>query len=324
MNPQADIYFQRVQKSADTATPKLKTVFQQMMREIAKEMNEQTQFITDIEAHRKSEFRSPPPKVLDLCMAPGGFTEEVREGLSPLTEINGITLPVSLGGHDLLVNEGPRLKVEFLDITMLAAEMGFTIDDIRPDHPDRNSFYFDRPFFGQRYDLILCDGQVLRTHKRQEYRERYEAIRLSVSQLVFALQRIKTGGTFVMLLHKAEILPILRVIRAFNQFSSSVRLFKPVKKHAMRSSFYLVAKGVDPQSAVAMRVVKEWKEHWASSTLHFATWEEKQATVDEVESILAEFGEKFIELCEPMWKIQSDALALKLKNGFSTSNLIIV
>ncbi|KAJ6642844.1 hypothetical protein Bhyg_07798, partial [Pseudolycoriella hygida] len=101
-NPQADDYFQWMQNSADTATPNLKVFFRDMMCKIAKEMDEVTQFLTDIEAHRKKRHRAPPPKVLDLCMAPGGFSEQVRQSLCPLTEINGITLPLWLGGHELL------------------------------------------------------------------------------------------------------------------------------------------------------------------------------------------------------------------------------
>lgn len=290
-----------------------------MMREIAKEMDEETQFLTDINMYKKNDPRAPPPKVLDLCMAPGGFSAEVRERLCPLTEICGITLPTSHGGHDLLVEEGPRLNVEFVDITMLAAEMGATKADITFDHPDQNSFVFDRPFFGQMFDLILCDGQVLRTHKRQEYREKMEALRLNVSQSIFALQHINTGGTFVMLLHRVDMWPVLKQIYAFTKFSSRVELFKPTKKHAIRSSFYLVAKGVQPQAPEALRAVKQWKETWASTTFRFSIWNQEDPPEDEVKSVLADLGETFIEKCERIWKIQLGGLHRELKNGFSIS-----
>lgn len=243
-----------------------------MMGEIAKEMNDATQFITDIEVRRKNEHFAPPPKVLDLCMAPGGFADQVRQGLSPLAVVNGITLPLSLGGHELLLENSTRLKVEFLDITMLAAEMGVTVSDIPLDHPEIDSFLFSRPFINQTFDLILCDGQVLRTHKRLEYREKTEALRLCMSQLVFALQHIKSGGTVAMLLHRVHCIQTLNIIYAFHKFSSNVELYKPIKYHAMRSSFYLVAKGVNPQSVHALHAVNEWKTDWASCTLNFSTW----------------------------------------------------
>ncbi|KAJ6649444.1 hypothetical protein Bhyg_04679 [Pseudolycoriella hygida] len=316
-NPKADKYFHSMQNNADTATPQSRAYFRKLMANIATEMDEATQFLTDIEVHRQSKARSQPPKVLDLCMAPGGFSGQVRQSLCPLTEINGITLPLSLGGHELLVKTGPRLKVEFLDITMLAAEMGYTITDIPPDHPDHNLFLFDRPFFNQTFDLILCDGQVLRTHKRQEHRgEKLEPLRLCVSQLVFALQHIKAGGTFTILLHNADYLRTLKIIYSFSKFSSSVQLFKPTAGHKQRSSFYLVAKGVNPQSPFALNVVSEWKKAWTSSTLHFSTWKEEQTSNDEVDQILAEFGEKLIQMCEPMWKIQCEALCRLINSGF--------
>lgn len=289
------------------------------MREIAREINNATQFITDIEAHRSNEHRAPPPRVLDLCMAPGGFSEEVRQSISPLAVFNGITLPLNDGGHTLLIENSSRLKVEFLDITMLATEMGFKEADIPLDHPDHKLFRFDQPFFNQTYDLILCDGQVLRTHKRQEYREKTEALRLNVSQLVFALQHIKSGGSFVMLLHNADSPHILNLIYTFRKFSSRIHIFKPTKYHIIRSSFYFVAKGVNPLSPHAVDAVNEWKKIWATCTIH-RTGEEPQISDENIRIILDDFGEEFIKMCEPMWKMQCGELSRKLRDGFVFSS----
>lgn len=288
-----------------------------MMRNVAEDMNHATQFITDIEVRRMKEHRAPPPQVLDLGMAPGGFSEQVRKTLSPLAVINGITLPLSLGGHELLLDtSSPRLNVEFVDITMLAAEMGFTNTDIPADHPEKTKFRFNRPFSNHKFDLILCGGQVLRTHQRLEYREKTrEARRLCVSQLVFALQRIKSGGTLVVLLNQVGSFRALNVIYAFHKFSASVALFKPDKQHAIRSSFYLVAKGVDPQSEHAVRAVSEWKEDWASLTLHLDL-DGPPISDDKVQAILDDFGVTFIEMCEPVWEIQYEAISRKAEKGF--------
>ncbi len=61
--------------------------------------------------------------------------------------------------------------------------------------PTSEALFFERPFLGQTFDLVFCDGQVLRTHSRGEHREHGEPFRLRVSQLILALQRIDAGGT---------------------------------------------------------------------------------------------------------------------------------
>lgn len=314
---QADEYFKLKQRNCDEAPADTQTIFLKMMREIAREMDKETRFLTDINTIKKTNPRAPPPKVLDQCMAPGGFSEEVYHTLCPLTEIYGITLPTSHGGYELLVKQRERLKVEFVDITLLAADMGATETDIPDDHPDKNSFVFRRTFSDKMFDLIISDGQVLRTHKRQEYREKMEALRLSVSQLIFALQHIKTDGTFVMLLHNVNAWRVLKLIYTFTKISSSVQLFKPIRKHKIRSSFYLVAKGVKPHAPEALRVIDEWKKTWMSITIDFSTWNETVLSEEEeVKTVLADFGETIIKMAEPLWEIQLKALQDLVKNGF--------
>ncbi len=143
---------------------------------------------------------------------------------------------------------------------------------------ERHSIGSPRQKF-QTYDLIFCGGQVQRNQKLPGYREKTEPSRLKVSQLVFALQHIKSGGTFVMLLHQADFHRSLKLIYEFHKFSSSVELFKPTVAHTFRSSFYFVAKGVNPQSVAALHAVNEWKEQWASCTLH-GTLEELEIAND--------------------------------------------
>lgn len=143
---------------------------------------------------------SRPVRVFDLCMAPGGYSASASR-YNPGALIRGISLPPSQGGHEMLFTS-PNLKVMSLDITMLAAEFGIT--NIPANHPDASSFILDRPFLGESFHLVFCDGQVLRTHTRGEHRERYEALRLSVSQLILAVQRIEPGGRLVMLLHRVD------------------------------------------------------------------------------------------------------------------------
>ena len=66
---------------------------------------------------------------------------------------------------------------------------------------------------------------------RAQYREKSEASRLLTSQLVLALQRISMGGTIVILLHKVDAWDTVALRYTFSK-SSSLRLFKPKKKHS--------------------------------------------------------------------------------------------
>jgi hypothetical protein len=192
---------------------------------------------------------------------------------------------------------------------MLAQEMG--VSEILPTHPEQAQFLSDRPFLGETFHLVFCDGQVLRTHRRAEHRERHEALRLTVSQLVLALQRIRPGGTLVMLLHKVEAWDTTELLYRFSQFSS-IRLFKPERKHAIRSSFYLIAKNIQPQSDGAKEAVGAWKRAWWRATFggRNGTGQEKAVpNVGCVHAVLNGFGKELIGLGRSVWEIQANALS---------------
>lgn len=55
----------------------------------------------------------------------------------------------------------PRIRVRFLDIIMLAAEMDVT--NIPVEHPDATNFVFDRPFMGK---LLIWSSATARFCKR--------------------------------------------------------------------------------------------------------------------------------------------------------------
>lgn len=101
---------------ADHADLKDERKFFDMMIQIANEMQVATRALTP---RAVTKF-----KVLDLCMAPGGYSAAVLN-LSPGAEVYGITLPDKdlngkpLGGHSVILDH-PRLKgVKKADITML-------------------------------------------------------------------------------------------------------------------------------------------------------------------------------------------------------------
>lgn len=260
----------------------------------------------------------PDPECLDICMAPGGYSSSVLQ-YSPHSHVSGITLPHVAGGHQLLIPYGhqdPRVDVHFADITMLAAEYG--VADIPDGHPDISNFSNERPWASKSFDLVFCDGQVLRTHAPHiaSYREKCEAGRLTCSQLILAMQRIKAGGTLIILLHKVEMWDTVRLLSIFDKISQ-IELFKPVKSHQIRSSVYLIAKNVQSHQPEAAAAIDEWKAAWKNATFPSCANEEDgdqpdlletRVPNDEVLNLLASFGERLIELGEPIWRIQIDAL----------------
>ena len=251
----------------------------------------------------------PDAQVLDICMAPGGYSASALK-YSPHARVSGLTLPVAQGGHRLLIPYGPRdarVSVRFVDITMLATEAGLTAIDIPEDHPDRANFSFERVWAREPYDLVICDGQVLRMHQMHTatYRGSCEAERLMCSQLLFAMQRIKPGGTLIMLLHKVEGWKTMKLLDTFDKIAQ-IELFKPGAGHKTRSSFYRIAKDVRAREAVALAAVAEWTKSWKNATLSIST--ETDRGNEEVSKLLESFGERLIELGNPIWEIPKNAL----------------
>lgn len=261
-------------------------------------------------------------EVLDICMAPGGYSAAVLKHNS-LATICGLSLPINEGGHDVLLPNWQRdkkVKIEFMDITMLAAEMGFP-DLVTQGSPDASQFTNYIPYKSRVFDVVFCDGQVLHTHTRvglpiQVGRTKHEPPRLTAAQLTIALHRIKRYGTLVMLLHQAYSPHIIRLLESFNQFSN-ISLFKPKTSHHDRSSFYLVAKNVDPKHETVSDLLHQLQISWTASTIQNF---DVQLPVDSpgvndtsktMETIMQIFGEKLIALAEPMWDIQKKALERK-------------
>ncbi|KAH8808399.1 hypothetical protein F5884DRAFT_732738 [Xylogone sp. PMI_703] len=295
---QGDEYFKKQREMSDATTQKQ---FFVMMRQIAEEMHVAVS-IFDISIYPDTEL-----KILDLCMAPGGYSAAALNHHRK-AKVFGITLPESQGGHEVVLDKSKLAGLQKIDITMLAAE--FFNKPVPPNHPERSSFSMLRPFRHHSFHLIFCDGIILRTHERAIRRRVTEAFRLRFSQLILALHRISEGGTLVMLLHKVDQWSSMLILYQFSQFSN-IELFKPVRKHGARSSFYMVAKNIDPKHPAAKEALESWKEGWWTSTFG---GEDGLGTVIEypeafVGEVIEKFGKRLALLGRPIWRIQADALS---------------
>lgn len=253
-NPEGDKFFANQRARADAThsstsreAEQSAQVFFKMMQNIGLELQSSTGAfsVTEKEAGHQ-------PRILDLCMAPGGFLFAAMQ-CNPDAIATAYTLPFEAGGHRILLPENDNIKTTMLDITMLAADLD--ADDVPEGHPDFANFLPKQFSGGREFDIVLCDGQVLRTQPRAEYRVRSEARRLSVTQLALGLGHLRSGGTMVVLLHRLEGLITLELLHLFAQFSL-IRLFKPSRAHAKRSSFYMVATSVQVEHPEAVKAVE--------------------------------------------------------------------
>ncbi|KAK8070667.1 hypothetical protein PG997_010870 [Apiospora hydei] len=273
-----DKAFQEQRKRADNLSKDVSEFNYKLMGKIADELHTAT-----------GAFQMPlrACSVLDLCAAPGGFLNHAMR-INPGCGAVGFSLHPDDGGYPNLLSPFRRRCMKYLDVTMLAEDMiGAT--DIPADHPDADKFLPRQIGENDRFDLVLCDGHILRTQDRssgagekneatgddkndatsddkndttsenKNYRELYEIYRLKYVQLALGLEHLKPGGTMVILLHKVEMWTTLCTLRRLSCFSEQVRLHKPRVSHTTRSSFYLVATGVDSAHPEAVAAVAKWK-----------------------------------------------------------------
>jgi hypothetical protein len=248
------------------------------------------------------------PALLDICVAPGGFVD-VALTKNPGVRIRAMSLPVEQGGHDVKMLDA-GVNVEFRDITTLAADMGITKNDVPLNFPGPYDFLFEKVLDdNEKFDLVFCDGQVLRTHPRAEWREPREATRLTLTQTAIGLEHLTNGGTMVILMHKLDSWRSFDLVHQFSKMAA-VKLSKHYRHYKIRSSFYLVAKNIRADSAFAKEMVAMWKQRYKIAT--FGT-DEEYAEMHRVmrETALVElekFGKKYVAMGKKIWKTQADGL----------------
>ncbi|KAK7727562.1 hypothetical protein SLS53_003885 [Cytospora paraplurivora] len=300
-NPEGDRYFERQRHIADNPDDNTSKIFLGMMQRVGAKMQDATGVFT---------LSSKRPSMLALGCAPGGFVETALK-VNRDVQIIGITLPAKDNGVECLVKHR-RLRLIEADVTMLGADLGITEADIPPEHPDAKNFLPRQIRPRQQFDLVTCEGGVLRTHQVASYREHREAARLKTSQLAIALARVKPGGSMVVLMHRAESRNSLYLFHIFSKFGK-VCLFKPDFEHQHRSSFYMIVTNIQSQDEAAQRAVKQWTSEWKAAT--FCTEEEyrewlRSNTVD-LNELLEEFGKEWVELSREVWNLQIKGLQRK-------------
>lgn len=289
----------------DNADSKLEEKFYEMNKNLGIELHEKT------DAFYVKKKYGAAVSSLNLCMAPGGYTWYFLEK-NPNADACGLTLPPSEGGHPMYLPHGekdPRVDVKFMDVTMLPCEFGTPLDQVPAQHPEAAKFSADRPFQDKEFNIVICDGQVLRVHDHQRSRTR-EVPRLLVSQLILGLQRIKNGGTFIILLHKFDTWDSLILLKTFESFSE-IKLFKPARIHSVRSSYYLVAKKVRPDNDEAKEAIKNWKAQWWRTTFAGEAGtglDLEEPREEEVHHVLESYGSRLRVLGNPLWEIQLGAM----------------
>lgn len=276
--------------------------FYNPMQNIGNELHEETgAFNLAASAHKQGA-------ILDTCMAPGGFLSTAMQH-NEYSQAVAFSLPRANGGHEVFLPENDLVMTKYLDITMLAADMGL---EHRPsEHPESQDFIMERQLPpNYLFDLVLCDGHVLRTHPRPAHREPREARRLIAVQLALGLEHTKAGGTMVVRLNSIDKMLTAEIIHQFSLFSQ-IEQFKPTCGHNMRSSFYLVASDICTAQPEVASAVGRWKEEWRVAT--FGTDEEYQALMHRddasAEKLVSAYGEQLVQMGRRVWSIQAQGLA---------------
>jgi 23S rRNA U2552 (ribose-2'-O)-methylase RlmE/FtsJ len=274
-----------------------------MMHKIGHEMDTMTGAV---------DLPGATPTILDLCMAPGGFARNVLQRY-PCAKVDALCLPEAQGGHKVRIPYGDqdqRVSITFTDLTKLAEKPA--LPEASEDHNKDTNLATLWPYKIDRYDLVICDGQVPRQTPVWGDGEHFSPVCLTYSQLYLGLKRVKLGGTMLLLLHRSSRVSVFRLICIFSKFSD-VQIFKSTRNHTIKSSFYLVAKNIHSESTSCLEAIDLFKLVWERASSRDdsveATILYKELSLTEIslQPELEDFA-KFIELVRPIWKIQADAL----------------
>jgi hypothetical protein len=141
LSPKGDEYFNNLRSNADNADKARNKRYYEMNISIGRQLANAGAFMV-------TSSNATSVQALNLCMAPGGYTYSLLRA-NPSARVSGITLPLEMGGHAMLLPYGdkdPRVHVEFMDVTMMAPEYGTSVQDIPSSHPEAASFAAQIPY----------------------------------------------------------------------------------------------------------------------------------------------------------------------------------
>lgn len=315
-------YFSKKEREAEEDPDKARVKLERKMRRIAKEMQKHYQAFT-------IKSQTEPNRILDLSVTPGAFLTFALEQNRDAHAL-AFNLPCHCAGFDPILEESETLRIQDLDITVLAADMGVKPDEIPKFDPDfdrtrldacyrslRPSRYFKSgPGFG--FDIAICDG-TLETSQYCSwdfFRDGRQQRRRLLAQLVLGLEHLREGGTMIVMMNKLERIQTIRLLMEFQTFSDP-KLYQPKLWTNKLSSFYMVAKEVKSTSKWAQRArdaVQEWKREWKVITLGSEEdWDDERNRLARcgdqgIHGVLEEFGPKLVEVGSVIWQKQNDVL----------------
>lgn len=177
---------------------------------------------------------------LDSC-CPGGFSSYILDA-NPRAMGTGISLDVSQGGHEFLLEEHLRSRFQLIwaDVTK------YRLGPRRHIHSATyNLLPFSQTSHPKGFALVLLDGHALRNTAGPSLQALHLlANRLLISQLIIALTVISHGGTIVMKLNDTRNPITKRLLWMCDALAADVHTWKPVCIHATRPTFYAIARGI--------------------------------------------------------------------------------
>jgi 23S rRNA U2552 (ribose-2'-O)-methylase RlmE/FtsJ len=177
----------------------------------------------------------PPLIFVDLCGAPGGWSEYLLWKV-PSAEGYALSLSTERGGLSWNVSS-PRLHV---------SRDGD--GDILSDG-DR----FATAFVPRAADLVVADGGTDNAPGRED-RQEQDGQRLFIAETATALKCLALGGSYVLKLFDCVTLPTIELMYLLSLCFQETHLIKPMTSRPANSERYLVCKGYRESAAASLLV----------------------------------------------------------------------